>query len=196
MKESVGRVFLGLILAAVAVAGAYWYKDKLKRNEKSRQALETVNQEIEEKERLASLGDVNIDLSGLTLGRLNDAMQQPIHRLDSRGNSTRVGWACGGELCALVAAFATPAGKDLPLSAIPIQITVSKEGFGKPFQGSIGGIHLGDSPDKILAVCRKHGYGATKGNRRLTADRDWEVSWTDDCQADLLIFWNMSFFKG
>jgi hypothetical protein len=136
MKKWMGRGFLGLILAAVAVVGAYWYKDELKRNEKSRQALQTASQEIEEKDRLASLGDLSIDLSGLTLGKLNDVLQQPNHRLDSRGSSTRVGWACGGELCALVAAFAIPAGKDLPLSAIPIQLAISTIGFGKPFQGS------------------------------------------------------------
>ena len=141
---------------------------------------------------MASLGDLSIDLSGLTLGKVNDVLQQPNHRLDSRGSSTRVGWACGGELCALVAAFAIPAGKDLPLSALPIQLAISTIGFGKPFQGSIGGIHLGDSPDTILAVGRKHGYGAIKGNHRLTSDRDWEVWRTDDCIADLLIFWNMS----
>jgi type II secretory pathway pseudopilin PulG len=54
-----GRVLVALMLAAGTLVGAYWYKDRLKRNEKSKQALQTVNQEIEEKARLASLGDFN-----------------------------------------------------------------------------------------------------------------------------------------
>ena len=190
------HVFLGLVLAAVAVVGTYWYEDGLERNEKSRQALQTIRQEIAEKERLASLGDMSIDLPGLTFGKLNDILRQPVHKLDSRGNSTRVGWACGGELCALEAAFAVPPGKNLPLSATPIQLVVSTVGFGKPFQGSIGGIRLGDSPDRILDVCRKHVYGAVKGNNRLAWDKDWEVVWDGDRKANLLIFWNMSFLNG
>jgi hypothetical protein len=130
---------------------------------------------------------LTIDLSGLTLKRLNDVLQQPIHKLGSKGHSTRVGWACGGELCALVAAFAIPEGKDLPSAAIPIELSISSIGFGKPFQGSIGGIHLGDSQEKILAVCRQHGYGVAKGNGRLTCDKGWEVAWT----GSSLFFWNM-----
>jgi hypothetical protein len=133
MKEWMGRVFLSLVLAAVAVVGTYWYKDRLERIEKSRQALQTISQETEEKERLASLGDISMDLSELTLGMLNGVLQQPMPRLDSRGNSTRVSWACGGRLCALVAGFAIPAGKKLPLSVKPIQLTISDSGFEKPF---------------------------------------------------------------
>jgi hypothetical protein len=93
----------------------------------------------------------------------------------------------------LYAAFLVPAGDDVPLSTAPFQITVNKIGFGKPFSGSIAGVHLGDSPDTILAVCRKNGYGASKGSDRLTLDRDWEVLWGGSHHgAASLMFWNMS----
>lgn len=192
MRKLICRVFLGVALAAVVIFGMVWLKNERRKTETAKQALRTINQEVEEKERLASLGDIHIELSGLTLGKLNDLLQQPPHKLVSKDDSSRVGWACGGELCALDAAFLVPAGKNVPLSASPFHITVSTVGFGKPFTGSIDGIHLGDTPDRILAACRKHGYGASKGNNRLTLDADWEVAWTGEHAADLLIFWNMS----
>jgi hypothetical protein len=193
MRNWIGRVSLTLLIAAIVIFGMLWNNYEGKKRDLAKQALRTINQEIEETGRLASLGEISIDPSGLTLEKLNDVLRQPPHKLESRGGSNRLGWACGGELCALNAAFLVPAGEDVPLSTTPFQITLSKPGFGKPFAGSIGGIHLGDSPDTILAVCRKHGYGASKGPNRLTLNSDWEVAWTGGNRAtDLLIFWNMS----
>jgi hypothetical protein len=191
MKKWMGGILLGFIVSAAVLVGTYRYRDAQKRREQARQALQMIRQDIEEKARLASLGDISIDPSGLTLGKLNDILRQPAHKLTSAATSTRLGWACGGELCAVEAAFAIPAGTDVPSSAAPMLLSASGVGFGKPFQGSIGGIHLGDPVDVVLNVCRQHGY-EVKEPHRISWDKDWEVAWTesDHHTVSSLFFWN------
>lgn len=179
MKKWMGRVLLTFIVAAAVFAGTFWYKGIQKKREQERQARQMIRQDIEEKARLASLGDISIDPSGLTLGKLNDILRQPAHKLTSAATSTRLGWACGGELCAVEAAFPIPPGRDVPSSAAPMLLSASGVGFGKPFQGSIGGIHLGDPVDVVLNVCRQHGYEVKKEPHRISWDKDWEVAWTE-----------------
>ena len=196
-KTWMSGAVLAVIAATGALIGTFWYKRTLKGEARSRQAFQMVSQEIEEENKLASLGDIGIDPSGLTLGKLNDLLRLPAHRLSSAPNSSRVGWACGGELCAVTAAFAIPNGMDLPPSAEPILLYVTDIGFGKPFQGSIGGIHLGDPPDVILNVCRQRGYGAARENHRITWDKNWEISWTrSDHRLDSLTFMNRTVLDG
>jgi hypothetical protein len=184
-------------VAAGALVGTFWYKHTPKNEAQSRQAFQIVSQEIEEKNKLASLGDIGIEPSGLTFGKLNDLLRQPDHKLNSAPGSIRVGWACGGELCAVEAAFAVPKGTNLPSSAVPIVLSITNVGFGKPFQGSIGGIRLGDSPDVVLNVCRQHGYGVRRENHRLSWDKDWEVAWTEsDRKVSSLFFLNRTVLDG
>jgi hypothetical protein len=141
MKRRIVVAIIALVLAVVVFIGLPWYREVQRSRELAKQALLTIHQEIEEKEKLMALGNINVDLSGLTLERLNSLLQQQAHRLDSNTSSTRLGWACGGELCAIQAAFPLPAGRDIPLSAAPMLVVVSGVGFGRSFSGSVGGIH-------------------------------------------------------
>jgi hypothetical protein len=185
------RGCLGFVVAAAVFVGAYWYKDTRQRRQEARQALQIIRQEIIEKDKLASLGNIHTDPSQLTFGMLNELLRQPAHKLASAPTSTRLGWACGGEGCAVYGYFPIPPGKEVPSSSTPVLLYVSTIGFGKPFQGSIGGIRLGDPVDVLKNVCLQ-GHEAKEGTHRIFRDKDWEVGWTEskDHKVDTLLFFN------
>jgi hypothetical protein len=177
VKWPVG-IFLGFLIVA-GLVGSYEHRDMRERRQRANEAFQMIRQETDEKAKLAALGDVSIDPAGLTLGKLNDILQRQPHKLASVPDTTRLGWVCGGELCAIEAAFFVPRAENLPSSTAPLLISVSNVGFGKPFQGSIGGVHLGDSVEALRNTSRRHGNEPTLSQRRIPWDKDWEVGWTD-----------------
>ena len=189
------RGCLAFVIAAAVLFATYWYKDARQRRQELKQALQMVRQEVKEKEALASLGNINIDPSGLTLGILNDLLRQPAHKLEAPkgATSTWLGWACGGDLCAVLASFPIPPEKDVQPSSSPVVLWVSDVGFGKPFQGSIGGIHLGDSVDILRNLCLQRGHEAKDGPNRIFWNKDWKVSWSEseDHRVTSMLFFNM-----
>lgn len=158
------------------------------------QALGLIRQEIDEKAALASLGDINIDPAGLTLAKLNEVLQRQPHELSpSAKNSTALGWACAGDSCAVVAFFHAPPGREVSPSVAPIELLVSTVGFGRPFQGSVGGIHLGDSVEKLIVICKQRGYQPRTEPHRISWDKDWEIGWTEmEGKISSFVFFNMT----
>ena len=141
-----------------------------------------MQQEIDEKAALASIGDVNIDPAGLTLAKLNEVLQRPPHDVfrTQRPPMHALGWACGGDNCAVIAFFPVPPEIQISPSTAPVELLVTNIGFGKPLQGSVGGIHLGDSVEKLLDTCRRRGYQPKDKERRVPWNKDWTIRWYEE----------------
>jgi hypothetical protein len=176
MKRWIVVVLAGVLLVVIALVTSHKFDDTRERREKARQAFQMMQQEIAEKDKLASLGDIRIDLVGLTLGTLNERLQQQPHKLKSMPNNTRLGWACGGDLCAVEADFDVPQKENVPPPTVPMLLRVTRVGFGKPFLGSIDEIHLGDPVDKVLESSRQRGNRPLSQNSRIPWNKEWDVA--------------------
>jgi hypothetical protein len=150
------------VLGLLGVAGAFflypWYKNYRRQVPEGAQALNELHQFIAESSSLVTLGDINIDPADVTLKKLNDVLQRPPHEISARPKNSKsiaMGWACGGDLCTVRAFFLAPSDGQVSPSAVPITLWISQDNLGKSFVGSIGGIHLGDTTEKLFSICEK-----------------------------------------
>ena len=196
MRQKIGLFVLALLAVVSLFFLLPWYKESRRRDEAARRALGEIRQEIAETSALAALGDINIDPADVTLKSLNDVLQRSPHEISDHPKNSkfiRMGWACGGDLCTVTAFFLKPPGGQVPLSAPPVELWIGSASFGKPFAGSIGGIHLGDSPEKVIDICRQRGYQPRTRVQRISWDKDWEIAWTEmDGKVSSLVFFNMT----
>lgn len=135
----------------------------------------------------------------MTLGKLDETLQRPSHEISRRPKDSRSvakGWACGGDLCTVTAFFLAPTSGDVPSSAVPVQLWITQNPLAKPFAGSIGGIHLGDTKEKLAEICRKRGFQLQSKDIRVPWDKDWEVHWLEkDDRIISLMFFNRTLVK-
>lgn len=194
LLKGIGFLFLGLLVLAAIFFVYPCYKDRKQTMKEARRAIEEIRQEAHESTALASLGDIKINLQDLTLRKLNEILQRPPKKLSDGGkNYTWLGWACGGDLCTVKASFLVPAGNDVPSSATPAVLFLNDATFGKPFQGSIGGIHLGDPEEKLIAICEQNGYERKNELNGISWNEDWEVRWfASDGKIKGLVFFNVT----
>jgi hypothetical protein len=197
VKKNSGVLVLGLLGAAGAFFLYPWYRNYRRQVQEGEQALNELHQFIAESSSLATLGDINIDPTDVTLKKLNQVLQRPPHAISGRPKNSKsigMGWACGGDLCTVEAFFLASSGGQVPPSAVPITLWISNNsGFGKPFPGSIGGIHLGDTSEKLLAICAKNGYKQQNGADRISWNKDWDVRYiAKDDKITSLFFFNMT----
>jgi hypothetical protein len=147
--------------------------------------------EQEQKSELLALGDVDLNPSGLTLATLEQRLGMAVRKQPGDFNSTRLGWVCGKERCAIWATFLVPLGQDIPLNAAPAGLVIKSPALGDFPNIRIGEIRLGESDQKLVGLWRGGGAGSRKLFRRISWDKDWTAAWTGlDGKVFELVFSN------
>ena len=112
-------IFIAVLLGlAFVVCGYFWY-GSWKLRQETLEELGPVLADEQEKDELLALGEVDLNPSDLTLATLEQRLKTPVQKQPGDLNSTRVGWVCGKESCAIWATFLVPVGQDIPPNTVP-----------------------------------------------------------------------------
>jgi len=189
-RNSLKRTALSLLIILGAYTGLWGYFQW--RAEKVRAAAEKQLEPLfKESDQLQELGNVDLDPRSVTLAELEEKFQQPGQKLAGAQNTTKYGWLCGGDQCAVWAAFAVPYGQEVPSTAAPVLLLMNSPFLQAPHHLAIGGIALGETGDDVKKFCETHGYGLDKGKNRIGWDKDWSAVWAErDGKVSLLVFSN------
>lgn len=146
--------------------------------------------EQEQKNELLALGDVDLNPSDLALATLEQKLKRAVLKRSGDFNSTRLGWACGKERCAIWATFLVPFGQDIPPNAAPAGLIIKSPALGDFPNIRIREIRLGESDQKLVELW-KGGVGSRKLFRRISWDKDWTAAWAGlDSKVFELVFTN------
>jgi len=188
--NSLKRTALSLLIVVGAYAGLWGYfqwKAQKVRAEAERQ-LEPL---FKESDALEKLGTVDVDPRSVTLAELEEKFQQPGQKLGGAQNTTKYGWLCGGDQCAIWAAFAVPYGQEVAPPATPVLLLMNSPFLQAPHHLAIGGIYLGETGEDVKKFCETHGYGLEKGKNRINWDKDWSAAWAErGGKVSLIVFTN------
>ena len=189
-RGALKRTALSLLVVLAAYAGVWgyfqWKAQKVRAEVEKK--LEPLFKESDE---LAKLGDVDLDPRNLTLAQLEERFQRPAQKLAGAKNTTKLGWLCGGEQCAIWASFLVPYGQEVPSTAAPVLLLVNSPFMQPPHHLAVGGIYLGETGEDIKKFCQTRGYGLEMGKNRISWDKDWSVAWAErDDKISLIVFAN------
>jgi len=188
-RNSLKRTALSLLIILGAYAGLWgyfqWKAQKVRAEaEKKLEAL------FKESDELEKLGTVDLDPRSVTLAESNERFQQPGQKLAGPQNTTKYGWLCGGDPCAIWAAFAVPYGQEVPTTAAPVLLLMNSPFMHPPRHLAIGGISLGETGEDVKKFCDTHGYQFEKG-KRIAWDKNCSAVWAErDGKVSLVIFTN------
>jgi hypothetical protein len=189
-RNALQRTALSLLVIVAAYAGVWGYfqwKAQKVRAEVEKQ-LEPLFKESDE---LASLKDVDLDPRNLTLAQLEEKFQQPAQKLAGAKNTTKLGWLCGNDQCAIWASFLVPYGQEVPANAVPVLLLVNSPFMQPPHHLAVGGIYLGETGEDMKKFCQARGYSLEQGKNRIIWDKDWSVAWAErDDKISLIVFAN------
>ena len=96
MLKRIAIYCIACLSVVFLVLGYFWLKEWPERAKASSELKAFLAEETAQKTALESLGDVSLDLSDLSLARLEQKLHSPPLRLPGAQNTTRLGWACGG----------------------------------------------------------------------------------------------------
>lgn len=167
-------ILLGL---AFVVCGYFWFKSWKLRQETLEELGPILADEQELKNELLGLGDVDLNPSALTLAALEQRLKRPVQKRPGDFNTTRLGWVCRKESCAIWATFLVSVGQDIPPNAIPAGLVIKSPALGDFPNIRIGEIHLGGSDQKLVERLKNGGSGSRKVFRRVSWDKDWSAAW-------------------
>ena len=134
--------------------------------------------EEEQKRALLAMGEVDLDPSGLTLAKMEQQLKKSALKRPGDFNSTRLGWACGKERCAIWATFLVPIGQDIPLDTQPAGLIIKSPALGDFQNIRIREIRLGQSDQKLVESFGGGGQRSPKIFRRISWDKNWTAAWT------------------
>jgi len=166
--------FLALLLL---VAGYFYFEDRRIRAESAKKSEPFIADEIAQIKGLQSLGTVSIDPANLTLARLQEGLHTPAIKKPGSRNTTRLGWACGKERCAIWASLLVPAGEEIPPSTPVAALSINGTASIDLPNISVGGIHLNESTDDAEKFCQKRGSEPPVDRRWRRWDSNWKVAW-------------------
>jgi hypothetical protein len=197
------RVVIGLcvVLAAAllivgSISGYLWIKERPQREEMRRDSEAFLADLTARRNGLLALGEVNLDPSSLTLAELQQKLHQQSMKKDGSQNSTRLGWACGHESCAIWASFLVPFGQEISSNLVPAALVVMSPPFGDFHNVSFGGVQLGAKVEEMEENCRKRGYGRQNAYHQMSWNKDWNVVWGEvNGKVVSLIFLNEVILK-
>ena len=157
-----------MVLLLVGLVYGYSWREHRKAAGQGRKLLADLAGKYEA---LDSLGDIDLDPSGLTQAKLEERFRQPAGTLPGAKNTTRVGWACAGKECAIWISFlASPDRKPDP-EAVPVALGIFDSRQIRPHRLAIGEIYLGEPMEDAKQFCKKRGYGVELGRNQVTWDK-------------------------
>ncbi len=173
--------------------GYNWFEDRRWKTELQREFGPRRADELAQRNALLALGDVDLNPSDLTLAVLQRKLHESGLKQPADFNSTRFGWACVKERCAIFATFFVPFGQEIPATVTPAGLVISSPWFGDFHNIAVGGVHLGESDEKLVELDQYHESKSSRRFHRVSWDRDWEAAWAgDDGKAFILIFSNVT----
>lgn len=147
--------------------------------------------ELAQRNALLALGDVDLNPSNLTFAVLQQKLHEPGWKHPGDFNSTRLGWACVKERCAILAIFFVPFGQEIPPTMAPAGLTISSPSFGDFHNIAVGGLYLGESDEQLANLDQSH--QSSRKFRVVRWDRDWDAAWAGfNHKAYVLVFSNQT----
>jgi hypothetical protein len=181
--SGIGSLYLGYIW----LEGQRW-KTELQRDFGPRQA-----DELAQRNALLALGDVDLNPSNLNFAVLLQKLNEPGWKHSGDFNSTRLGWACVNERCAILATFFVPFGQEIPATMTPAGITISSPSFGDFHNIKVGEVYLGESDEQLANLDQYHRPRPPRKFRVVSWDRDWDAAWTGfNHKVHILVFSNQT----
>lgn len=190
------RTALSLLVLLGAYAGVWGYfqwKAEKVRAEMGKK-LEPL---FEESDRLEKLMDVDLDPRNLSLAQLEEKFHEPGQKLAGTKNTTKFGWLCGRDQCAIWASFLVPFGQEVPQTDAPVILLVNTPFQEDPHHLAVGGIYLGETDEDMKKFCQTRGYGLEMGKNRISWDKDWSVVWAErEDKISLILFAHEKMLRG
>jgi len=191
MLKRIGIYCIGFLGVWLVVSGYYWLKARQVRAEAAKSLDSFFAEEIAQKNALESLGDVDLDPLDFSLAKLQEKLHQPALRQPGAKNTTRVGWACGRQHCAIWADFLVPFSQEIPPTTPAAGFVVNDPTLADHHHLMVGGIYLGERVDQMQKSCQKRGYGLSMGKNRMSWNENWNFVWSDtNGKIGLLVFMN------
>ena len=182
---------IGFLSVWFVVLGYFWLKEQPERAKARREVEGFLAEENAEKAALESLGDVSLDLSDISLARLEQKLHSPRLRLPGTQNTTRLGWACGGQRCAIWMSFLVPFGREIAPTATPAALLLTNPFLAVDHHLVVGGAYVGETVKEMMKFCQQRGFGLPVGKNRISWDKDWSLVWADaDGKMRVLSFAN------
>ena len=193
------RIFLyaALVLGMAAAIPAYLRFEIWRIRQATLKELEPfLSDEREQTSKMSALGKVDLNPSDLTLATLEQQLKTPARKLAGDFNTTRLGWVCGKERCAIWANFLTPSNQDILPDARPAGLIISSPVFGEFPNVTAGEIHLGQSEQKLQQLSRGGASKPGKPFHGITWDKHWDLAWGSvDGKVFVLAFTNEALLK-
>ncbi len=147
--------------------------------------------ELTQRNALLALGDVDLNPSNLTFAVLQQKLHEPGWKHSGDFNSTRLGWACVNERCAILATFFVPFAQEIPAAMAPAGLTINSPSFGDFHNIEVGGVYLGESDKKLADLDQSHESKSSRRFRRVRWDQDWDAAWAGvNHKVFILVFSN------
>jgi hypothetical protein len=182
---------IGFLSIVLIVLGYFRFKEQPEKAKAAGEMKSFLAEETAQKTALESLGDVSLDLSDLSLAKLEQKIHQPSLRQPGAQNTSRLGWACGGKRCAIWMSFLVPFGQEISPTATPAALVVTDPLFADFNRVLVGGAYIGETVEEMKKICKQRGYGLPVGKNRISWDKDWSLVWTDtNGKVSMLVFTN------
>jgi hypothetical protein len=173
--------------------GYTWFENQRWKTELQKDFGPRRADELAQRNALLALGDVDLNPSDLTLAVLQQKLPEPGLKQPGDFNSTRLGWACVKERCAILATFFVPFGKEIPVTMTPAGLTISSPSFGDFHNIEVGGVYLGESDEKLADLDQSHQSKCPWRFRVARWDRDWDAAWAGvNSKVFILVFSNQT----
>jgi hypothetical protein len=200
LKSLLKRVAIGLgivvgfvLLLGGLVAGFFWIREIPERARAKRDAQAFMAEINDETRGLAALGNVELELNGITLADLERKLDRPALRQGGAHHTTIFGWACGESRCTVSAIFAVPFEQEVASTSTPVSLIVMPPPFAHADNIAIGGIRVGETVEDVERDLKARGAERLPGKNRAAWDKDWNVVWGDmDGRVSVLVFLNQT----
>jgi hypothetical protein len=177
MLKSIAIYCIGFLSIVFIVLGYFWFKEQPERAKAASELEAFLAEETAQKTALESLGDVSLDLSDLSLAKLEQKLHQPLLKQPGAQNTTRLGGACGGQRCAIWMSFLVPFGQEIAPTATPAALVVTHPRFANFNRVVVGGAYVGETVEEMKKFCQQRGLGVPVGKNRISWGEDWSLSW-------------------
>jgi hypothetical protein len=192
MLKRIAIYCMGFLFICLLIFGYFWRKERQVRAELTKEVNKFFAEQSARTNGLNSFGDVDLNPPELTLAKLEEKLHQPTLTRPGADNTTRLGWACGGEHCAITAAYLIPFGQEIPPGTAPAVLLIDVPPFGElNHRFAIGGIQLWENADDMERSMQNQGRGHLIGMNHATWDKDWSFVWSGtDGKISILSFMN------